>query len=428
VDLTAAPNSFAGFAERRSHARRKVRSITYIKLDNGNGGILLNIGPGGLAFQAVARLSPGQDFALRLKLFDAGETTIEGSTAWLGPTGKEAGVCFKNLPGAAEETIARWMQSEDTGFQPLPPKPAPYSPSIPSMSEVLRAVESDARFPLRDALAAAQAIPSTPPPTALPVQAEGPVPSPSPQGEASDPGAVVLDASLPAPIPAPLVRADATALPAKTSPVPAGPAHPIPTPEPTRSLRFFRAVVDFLRQPVDPPAIFAAAFRRFDRRIRPTLALVLAQFKQRRPMAIAVGGILFAIILAAILITTRPGKIPNDGGSTKLAEPDNTFGQTIPPQPSPVQPPLEPQQPRTPRRPPEISWQTKLKRFFWGAEELPRLEPDQVGISVWTDGTSGFYYCVDSPYFEKVLPGTLAQQGDALQEGYQPRLGTYCRE
>jgi hypothetical protein len=48
------------------------------------------------------------------------------------------------------------------------------------------------------------------------------------------------------------------------------------------------------------------------------------------------------------------------------------------------------------------------------------------GVKVWTHQRSGYYYCTDSPYFEKLQPGSIMLQSDALQKGYQPKLGGYC--
>src|ERR1035441_1666300 len=87
------------------------------------------------------------------------------------------------------------------------------------------------------------------------------------------------------------------------------------------------------------------------------------------------------------------------------------------------------------RAPPQIvqrrseAWLAMLKRTFLGVvdDRSSALDPAADGISVWADKRSGFYYCADSPYFAKVRPGSLVTQGHALQSGYQPKLGRYCR-
>ena len=54
------------------------------------------------------------------------------------------------------------------------------------------------------------------------------------------------------------------------------------------------------------------------------------------------------------------------------------------------------------------------------------INEDQIGVLVWTSKTSGYYYCPDSPFYNMVKPGAFMAQRDALQSGYQPRLGQIC--
>src|ERR1700681_3895251 len=101
-------------AERRRHSRRTPSSIMYITLGLGNGGLLLNLGTGGLAIQAVGKLTPDQDLVLEFKLAGSRDTIkAAGHVAWLGPTQKEAGICFADLPGAVEQRIAQWIATQE---------------------------------------------------------------------------------------------------------------------------------------------------------------------------------------------------------------------------------------------------------------------------------------------------------------------------
>jgi hypothetical protein len=83
--------------------------------------------------------------------------------------------------------------------------------------------------------------------------------------------------------------------------------------------------------------------------------------------------------------------------------------------------------PQIVRRRTEAPWLATLKRIFLDVDNSRALDPAADGISVWTDKRSGFYYCADSPYFAQLQPGSAVTQGDALQSGYQPKLGSYCR-
>ena len=69
--------------QRRRLPRERASSIVYLKLDDDNGGILLNLGTGGLSLQAVAGLNLGQDLILHFGLFEKEEITVAGRVAWL---------------------------------------------------------------------------------------------------------------------------------------------------------------------------------------------------------------------------------------------------------------------------------------------------------------------------------------------------------
>jgi hypothetical protein len=72
------------------------------------------------------------------------------------------------------------------------------------------------------------------------------------------------------------------------------------------------------------------------------------------------------------------------------------------------------------------SWLEALKQTFFGVQDKPKLDPAVARVSVWTDQRTGFYYCANSRYFVKPERVSLVTQGEALQSGFQPKLGTYC--
>jgi hypothetical protein len=89
---------------------------------------------------------------------------------------------------------------------------------------------------------------------------------------------------------------------------------------------------------------------------------------------------------------------------------------------------LSPRQiaPQVEERESDSSWLVTLKEALFGMEDKPKLNPVLAGISVWADQRTGFYYCASSPYFVKPERVSLVTQGEALQSGFQPKLGTYC--
>jgi hypothetical protein len=70
----------------------------------------------------------------------------------------------------------------------------------------------------------------------------------------------------------------------------------------------------------------------------------------------------------------------------------------------------------------------------WGAHvesmlglDIPmKVNPAVLGLPVWTIQHSGYYYCAENLNSEAPQSGALMMQGEALQSGYQPKLGSYC--
>jgi hypothetical protein len=54
------------------------------------------------------------------------------------------------------------------------------------------------------------------------------------------------------------------------------------------------------------------------------------------------------------------------------------------------------------------------------------IDKDRELVQVWISKYSGYYYCSDSRYYERLQPGTFMAQGRALQSGYQPKLSQLC--
>jgi hypothetical protein len=54
------------------------------------------------------------------------------------------------------------------------------------------------------------------------------------------------------------------------------------------------------------------------------------------------------------------------------------------------------------------------------------IDPAHVAVQVWTSKASGYYYCTDNELYKTMQPGSFMSQRDALQAGYQPKLGKFC--
>jgi hypothetical protein len=114
--------------ERRRNPRLKPPSIIYIEIGSGNGGIVLNLGVGGLAFQAAGKLIGEQDLTLHFHLREAGQSIdLVGGIAWLASTQKVGGIYFKGLSGDMQQEISKWIARQEQACEAA----ASVSPSFP---------------------------------------------------------------------------------------------------------------------------------------------------------------------------------------------------------------------------------------------------------------------------------------------------------
>jgi hypothetical protein len=169
-----------------------------------------------------------------------------------------------------------------------------------------------------------------------------------------------------------------------------------------------------------PPALLAA-WRRGDRHHK----LVLASIG-----AACLGIFALILTLAVAHIDSPMDRSARSGPVQQSTAPPAVSSVSVgPPQTGPIQSPSSPPAavPRRSHRP-QKSLLANLADNVFGRkpEVIIEIDEDQVGVQVWTSKTSGFYYCADSPFYNAVQPGTLMTQRDALQSGYQPRLGQFC--
>ena len=120
-------------AERRTHARQKIGSTVYIDLDEGNGGILLDISEGGFSVQAAIPLIEDELPRLRFRFLSSDDWILgSGTIAWRNESKRLAGVSFVHIPEEARHRIRQWVL--------LPPEAqslrAPVSSTLISKSSV----------------------------------------------------------------------------------------------------------------------------------------------------------------------------------------------------------------------------------------------------------------------------------------------------
>ncbi len=95
----------------RTHYRHELRTLTYVTLDDGNGGIIRNLNHEGVAVQALAALRPEQRVRLRFEL-KSPRLRVEtaGQVSWASATG-QCGIRFVDLPPRTRHQINEWIFS-----------------------------------------------------------------------------------------------------------------------------------------------------------------------------------------------------------------------------------------------------------------------------------------------------------------------------
>jgi Tfp pilus assembly protein PilZ len=112
MDFRAAPSPIeVGLSPlgRRRHYRHQIQSLAYVNLDQGNGGIIRNLGDSGIAIQAVAPLYINQQVLLRFELANP-RVRIEatGRVAWVDPA-EQAGMEFLSLSQRSARLLKEWI-------------------------------------------------------------------------------------------------------------------------------------------------------------------------------------------------------------------------------------------------------------------------------------------------------------------------------
>jgi PilZ domain len=95
----------------RTHYRHELRTLTYITLDEANGGIIRNLNHEGVAVQAVAPLCLQQRVRLCFELrFPRLRVETYGQVCWASSSG-QSGIRFVDLPARTGHQINEWIFS-----------------------------------------------------------------------------------------------------------------------------------------------------------------------------------------------------------------------------------------------------------------------------------------------------------------------------
>ncbi len=109
--------------DRRTHSRQPVRTLAYVELDEGNGGIVLNASEGGLSVQAVMSLMEESLPKMRFQLSQSKEwLETSARVVWASESRKVAGLQFVDLPEETRLHIQAWLTAEAPDAEPGEPQ------------------------------------------------------------------------------------------------------------------------------------------------------------------------------------------------------------------------------------------------------------------------------------------------------------------
>lgn len=95
--------------ETRSRHRHELRTVTYVTLDQGNGGIIRNLTHDGIAVQVVAAVRPRQQLRVRFELnYPRLRVETRGEVVWATFSG-QCGIRFLDLPPRMIRQIDEWI-------------------------------------------------------------------------------------------------------------------------------------------------------------------------------------------------------------------------------------------------------------------------------------------------------------------------------
>jgi hypothetical protein len=92
----------------RARYRHDLRTLIYVTLDQDNGGIIWNLSHEGIAVQAVAAVSAGQQLQVRFELPPRLRVEVRGEVMWADPSGR-CGIRFLDLSPRLARRVDEWI-------------------------------------------------------------------------------------------------------------------------------------------------------------------------------------------------------------------------------------------------------------------------------------------------------------------------------
>ena len=102
-----------GGRERRERPRHVPSSVSYVSVDNANGGVIVDISEMGMAISSAEPITHGASHILRFQLPRIDRTfETPGSLVWTSDTKRSAGVRFDSLAVEDRMQIRNWLKEE----------------------------------------------------------------------------------------------------------------------------------------------------------------------------------------------------------------------------------------------------------------------------------------------------------------------------
>jgi hypothetical protein len=93
----------------RAQHRHELRTLTYVTLDEGNGGIVRNLSSSGIGAQVMVAVRPRQQLRVRFELrYPRLRVEARGEVVWATFSG-QCGIRFLDLPAKANREIKEWI-------------------------------------------------------------------------------------------------------------------------------------------------------------------------------------------------------------------------------------------------------------------------------------------------------------------------------
>jgi hypothetical protein len=473
--------------ERRRNARHKASSIIYVQLGSENGGIVVNLGIAGVSCQAATELAAEKNTTLNLRLRGSGlNADLLGEVVWVGATHKEVGICFRSPSADVQQDIADWIEQQTHGRETAAleersrAKPMAAMPGISAQREkfathslsvalaMSRAASAD-RPSSKDTDGKESCLPAFSDPATAIFGTKPPPEIPFPiqhcnviaddlddrsQSRKADsftsPEQRQIAQPLHSPthvLPSPIELPDQSPAYSWSSMVLSKAAMPPVHDELPLASAEDQGESEFCKTDEINPTPRDRAPRSRVRLLEPTSAerwipsVFLGAWRggkrqQRWLLAGTTGACLgFVALIFTLAVAHIDSTLSRSAGSGSLQRstvpPAASIVSGDSPQAGPVQaPPARPTvRPRSHRLPtsPFADLAASVLGYEPDKTYVPsEIDKDLVGMQVWTSKGSGYYYCTDSPYYKSVQPGNFMTQGDALQSGYQPKLGDFC--